>query len=219
MRTEKTASETRIATAIRAEILRGTLVPGQRLVEVDMCERFAASRSVVRLALRQLAAERLIEIRRNRGACVQAVSLAEAADVLEARMTLEGLVAARAAQRADRAQTDALRGLAADLCEAFDSGHLTRYDELSAHLFERIHDIAGHEPARQLIQELSARTVRQPDVVSLTGDRAATSLRELLDVVAAVAASDPAAAEAAMRRHLTGVVESLRSLAVDRAER
>ncbi|ELP63196.1 GntR family transcriptional regulator [Streptomyces turgidiscabies] len=216
MSREGTASETRIAEAIRAEILRGTLVPGQRLVEREMSERFAAGRSVVRLALGQLAAQGLVEIRRNRGACVRAVSLTEAADVMEARMTLEGLAAARAAERADRAQADGLRTLATDMQSAFDSGHLTHYGRLSARLHERIHDIAGHEAARRLIKELGSRTVHQPDVVSLMGDRAAISLRELLDVVEAVTASDPSEAEAAMRRHLTDVVQALRSLAKDR---
>lgn len=128
-------------------------------------------------------------------------------------MTLEGLMARRAAERADRIQADGLRALAAALCEALDSDRLTRYGELSAQLYERIHDIAGHETARELIRELSARTVRQPDVLSLTGDAGAVSLRELLDVVDAVAASDPAAAETAMRRHLSGMVQALRSWA------
>lgn len=64
-----------------------------------------------------------------------------------------------------------------------------------------------------LIETLHARTVRQPEVVSLMGDRAATSLRELLLVVEAVTGSDPTEAEAAMRRHLTGVVEAMRTSA------
>ncbi|MGC9537516.1 GntR family transcriptional regulator [Streptomyces sp. UG1] len=143
MSTDGTVSETRVTVAIGAEILRGTLVPGQRLVEVDMCERFAASRSIVRLALRRLAADGLVEIRRNRGACVRAVSLTEAVHVLEARAALEGLVAARAAERADRAQVETLRALAADMREAFAHGHLTRHRELNTRLHELVHAIAG----------------------------------------------------------------------------
>ncbi|MEV6012808.1 FCD domain-containing protein [Streptomyces sp. NPDC051976] len=119
-----------------------------------------------------------MEIVRNRGACVRAISLAEALHVVEARATLEGLVAGRAAERVDREQTETLRALTADMREAFDRGRLTRYGELSTRLHELVYDIAGHETAHRIIQELRARTVRQPDVVSLMGNRTATSLSE-----------------------------------------
>ncbi|MGC9537517.1 FCD domain-containing protein [Streptomyces sp. UG1] len=71
----------------------------------------------------------------------------------------------------------------------------------------------SHETAHRIIQVLRARTVRQPDLVSLMGDRAESSLCELLEVVEAVAAGDPAAAEASMCQHMTGVVEALRGRA------
>ena len=46
--------------ALRAAILDGEFAAGQRLVEVDLCERFGATRFAVRAAIPVLAGEGLI---------------------------------------------------------------------------------------------------------------------------------------------------------------
>src|SRR5213078_2286572 len=85
--------------AIRDAIVHGEFVPNQRLVEADLSEQFEASRATVRSALVELANEGLVERVQNRGARVRAVSLAEAIEITEVRMALEGLCAAKAAER------------------------------------------------------------------------------------------------------------------------
>src|SRR5438034_10507154 len=72
-----------VAEALRAAILRGEFVPRQRLVEADLCERFGASRFIVRAVLQDLAAQGLVEFQRNRGARVREISLAEAIEITE----------------------------------------------------------------------------------------------------------------------------------------
>src|SRR2546423_1020155 len=84
---------------LRNAILRGEYVPGERLVEAQLCQRLGASRFGVRAALQELASEGLVEVQRNKGANVRKVTLDEAIEITDARMVLEGLVAARAAER------------------------------------------------------------------------------------------------------------------------
>src|SRR5215475_1885436 len=90
--------------ALRAAILGGEFAAGQRLVEVDLCERFGCSRFAVRAAIPVLASEGLVELQRHRGARVRIIPLAEAIEITEVRRLLEGLIAARAAERATRAE-------------------------------------------------------------------------------------------------------------------
>ena len=85
--------------AIREAIIEGEFAANQRLIESDLSERFGASRGNVRTALLQLTSEGLVERMLNRGARVRAVSLAEAIEITEVRMALEGLCAAKAAER------------------------------------------------------------------------------------------------------------------------
>ncbi|MDW9247698.1 GntR family transcriptional regulator [Burkholderia cepacia] len=53
--------------ALREAITGGTLAPGARLVERELCERMGVSRTSVREALRKLEAEKLIEMVPHKG--------------------------------------------------------------------------------------------------------------------------------------------------------
>jgi DNA-binding GntR family transcriptional regulator len=98
-----------VTEALRAAILAGEYAPRQRLVEIDLCERFGTSRFILRSALQELAAQGLVEFQRNRGARVRDVSLAEAIEITEVRILLEGLLAARAAERVTKSEAALLR--------------------------------------------------------------------------------------------------------------
>jgi len=60
--------------AIRQAILRGDLIPGQRLVESDIAEQMGMSRAPVRGALRQLETEGLVVSEPHRGSFVAELS-------------------------------------------------------------------------------------------------------------------------------------------------
>ncbi len=85
--------------ALRHAIIEQALEPGAKLPEDAIGERFGASRTIVRHALGRLAAEGLVELRRNRGATVATPSWDEARDVFDVRLGLERLVVARLAGR------------------------------------------------------------------------------------------------------------------------
>ena len=102
------ADEGGVLDELRAAILAGEFVAGQRLVEVDLCERFGCGRFAVRAAIPVLASEGLVDVQRHRGARVRIIPLAEAIEITEVRRLLEGLIAARAAERATRAEVASL---------------------------------------------------------------------------------------------------------------
>lgn len=87
----------RIYLALRHAIIEQALQPGAKLPEDAIGERFGASRTIVRNALGQLAAEGLVELRRNRGAAVATPSWDEARDTFDVRVSLERLVIMRLA--------------------------------------------------------------------------------------------------------------------------
>lgn len=80
-----------VAAAVSTAIQHGRLVPGQRLVEIDLMRRYGVSRACIRAALRALEAERLVEIVKNRGAFVRRITRQETLhtlDVLDALSVL-----------------------------------------------------------------------------------------------------------------------------------
>ncbi|MFI9393963.1 GntR family transcriptional regulator [Streptomyces bauhiniae] len=100
-----------VCTAIRDDIVAGVHERGGRLTEEVLARRYGVSRVPVREALRTLEAEGFVVTRRHAGACVAEPSEQEAADLLEMRLLLEPLGAARAAQRRTEAHLKVLRGL------------------------------------------------------------------------------------------------------------
>ena len=215
MATQKVPSDARlaVAAAIRIAILQGEYAPAQRLIEADLCERFGTSRFIVRAALQELSAQGLVEFQRNRGARVREVSLAEAIEITEVRQLLEGLEAARAALRINKAEAAALRGIVTDMHAAVAGSELLRYSELNASLHAAIRDIAEHETSARLLRQLRDQTVRHQFSLSLVPGRPAVSLPQHEAIVAAVTAHDPDAAEQAMRDHLQSVIDALQALA------
>ena len=198
-----------VVDAIRNAIADGEFAPNQRLVEADLSERFGASRGNVRTALVQLGSEGLIERVQNRGARVRAVSLAEAIEITEVRMALEGLCAARAAERLTDEDRDRLRGIGTAMQEAVATGDLLGYSELNRQLHSLIRTLGGQATAQAILERLRGQNVRHQFRLAMHPGRAAVSLPQHLEMIDALCAGDPDAAEAAVRRHLRSVIETL----------
>ena len=75
---------------LREAIMSGTLKPGQRLVERELCEMTGVSRPSIREALRLLEADGLVNTVPHRGPVVSTISLDEARQLYAARAVLEG---------------------------------------------------------------------------------------------------------------------------------
>jgi DNA-binding GntR family transcriptional regulator len=195
---------------LRAEILSGALQPSERLVEADLTARLGVSRGAVRTALVRLQQEGLVEHERHRGARVRLVGEREAAEILEARMVLEGLAARHAAARATPEDVAALRAILADMRERLGAGDLLGVSDRNAILHARLLAIAGHATVDRLVAGLRGQLVRFQYRTILVPGRSDRSLAEHTAIVDAVAAGDADAAEAAMRRHLGHVTQALR---------
>ena len=87
----------------RSRILDGTFAGGTLLSEGQVATAVKVSRTPVREAFLQLAAEHMLELYPKRGALVVPVSTADLREVLIARRVVEPWAAATVAQRADRA--------------------------------------------------------------------------------------------------------------------
>jgi DNA-binding GntR family transcriptional regulator len=198
--------------ALRAAILGGEYLPGERLVEADLGARFETSRFTVRAALQSLAAEGLIVTEPNRGAQVRKVSLAEAIELTEVRMVLEGLIAARAASRVTDADVAELTEVGNQMRAAVEADQPRHYSDLNQRLHALIRRIAGHRTADGIIDGLHGQLVRQQYMLSLLPGRPRESLAQHERIIATIRGRHPVAAEAAMRAHISSVIETLRQL-------
>ncbi|WP_326835540.1 GntR family transcriptional regulator [Amycolatopsis rhabdoformis] len=196
--------------ALRAALMAGDVVPGQRLVEAELAETFGVTRASMRAALIDLTAEGLVERIPHRGARVRVVSVEEAVAITECRMVLEGLCAAKAAEKVTDDEIDSLRELAKRLQSAVDDGESMKYSELNRELHRTVREIAGQAVAAEMLERLHGQIVRHQFRLAMRAGRPHVSLPEHLAIIEAISRRDPDAAEQAARAHLRSVITALR---------
>jgi DNA-binding GntR family transcriptional regulator len=194
---------------LREAIVSGQLPPSSRLVEAELCNRFAISRGAVRTALIQLDQDGLVVREPHRGAHVRLVSDGEAVEILQARAALEGLAARQTALCIDDAGRTRLWAIIDHQRRLLANGDLLAASAANAQLHATLIDLSGHHTAQELISRLRSQTVRLQFRTILLPGRSTASHKEHRTIVEAVAKGDPDAAEQAVRRHLFAVADAL----------
>lgn len=212
----------RIARELVRSILLGHFSPGDQLpTEEALCRDFGVSRSVLREAIRTVAALGMVQSRQGRGTVVLpreewnefAPEILEARrelnlgdefllELLEMRRIVEVEAAALAAERAGQ---EDLRAMASHLDAMERVGEdLDAFAELDVAFHDRILAASRNRPLLQLLRLvqptlLAARRVS----VSTRPEGVRRSAREHRRIYEAIAARSPSRARAAMARHLS----------------
>ena len=192
--------ETDVYAALLEAIDRGAFPPGARLVELDLAERFAVSRTPVREALNRLESQGVVARDGKRGLTVAVLDYDQLGELYACREELEGFAARLAARHAAPTEIAVLAArIEADRAAVEDAEALAH----SNRLFHRQLHLAGHN--RYLNQMLTAM---RRSLVLLSGTtlqieaRRQASVAEHAQIVAAIQARDEDQAEAAARAHI-----------------
>jgi DNA-binding GntR family transcriptional regulator len=212
MPTETTGSKDAYDLVLEA-IDHGVYRPGDRLVESELADRFGVSRTPVREALQRLEAQSVLA-RDGRSLVVASLDHDQLGELYVVRAELEGLAARLAAQHAAPEEVRVLF----DLVER-DRGFVGEPDRLSRanRTFHHQIHLASHN--RYLVQQLDMvhRAMALLATTSLAAEgRGARSLDEHEAIVRAIEARDGAAAEAAIRRHISIAFETRLRVDADR---
>ncbi|MGO3153317.1 MAG: GntR family transcriptional regulator [Galactobacter sp.] len=211
--TKRKVGTEEVVDQLRDAMMAGQLVPGQRLVEIDLSETYGASRSHVRAALAELTSEGLVERVANRGARVRSVSVDEALEITEVRAAIEALCAAKAASRITDAEIEELRGIGERMAAAVETGETAEYSKGNQALHARVIEISGQRTAAATLARLRGQVVRFQFQLAYRSGRPAESLPQHLAIIEGVCSRDPEAAAVAMREHLTSVMGAIRASA------
>jgi DNA-binding GntR family transcriptional regulator len=205
---------------ILLDIICGDLAAGEWVDEGALADRYLAGRAGIRDALFRLSLEGLVERRPRLGTVVSSPSFFELQQVFELRVQIEGQCASMAALNARPAEIQAIGAVFADadnIIANSDWRTLVRLDRSFHHAMAvAAHNvwmertlITLHNSALRFWHHSLAR--RQIDAVKSE----ITSHRE---VAAAIAASDPAGAQAAMRKVLGEFPATVRGMFSDLPE-
>lgn len=197
-----------IAARISQAIHEHRLVPGTKLSEEEVAATFDVSRTIVRAALQRLAHDRLVELKRNRGAFVAQPTVREAREVFEARALLEPRTAHSAATRAGPADIASLRRHIDEEHAAMDQGDAGRALYLSGLFHIEIARIADQTTIAAFISQLIARSSL---IIALYWERrrALCESHSHHALLQAFEAKDGPRAEELMTSHLVDLLASL----------
>lgn len=192
-----------VVDALRDDIVKGRLAPGDRLRESMLCERYGVSRTVVREALRQLESERLVSMLPNRGPIVTLLDEAEIASLYEVRCELEGLVGQLFAQRCTAATASALTAHYDEMHHLYLGGTAASRDRSKRAFYEIMLAGAHNEVLADTVRSIHQRVAIFRYVAFSDDERVATSMVEIGHIVEAAARRrDPAAAREACEEHI-----------------
>lgn len=185
---------------LEAEILSGQYVRGEILTEMKLCQALGVSRTPVREALRRLQQEHLLE-ETGKGLMVLGITSEDLRDILEVRLRLEGLAAARTAERITEEQLGQLRETM-DLQEFYlskrDADHIRAMD---SRFHAQIYQFSGSIVLYDTLTPLHKKVQKYRKASIEDASRAADSVQEHRAVFEAIAAHNPQEAERLILQH------------------
>ena len=202
-------SET-IRSGLAADIAAGAIGPGTSLDEQQIADRFDASRTPVREALRRLAADGLVEIRPRRGVVVASLTPERVGDMFETTAEIEAICVRLAAYRMtplERSQLKRLHDSSAELVSTSIPAYADFNLEFHHLIYQGTHNAFLLEQALSLRSRMAA--FRQTQL--LEEGRPARSFAEHAEIVEAILRSDGEEAAKRMRAHLFNGSVSLQS--------
>ncbi len=187
---------------LRSAITSGVLLPGQKLIERDLCEKLGVSRPSLREALRRLEAEKLIVNIPHRGPMVATVTVEEAHELYAVRKLLEGHAAAECARHASTEQISQLKQAVDEL--SLGISHQSHPDILKAkqHFYAALLDGCGNTLVAEILGGLLSRISLLRSTSLLLDSRLPASLREIKAIFNAINKHDAVSAQRLAETHV-----------------
>jgi len=197
-----------IVGAVTRAIVEHRLLPGAKLVEQKLGDRFGVSRTIVRQALFRLSQLKLVRLEPARGAFVAEPSIVEAREVFAVRRMVEGQMVRQLIAQLKVSDVKLLKAHLKDEREAVARIDVATRTKLLFDFHVRMAEVLGNQVLVELMQELVSRC----SLITLmyqSADDAETSNAEHADILAAIEARDADEAARLIDSHLLTVVRQL----------
>jgi DNA-binding GntR family transcriptional regulator len=197
---------------LREAILDLELVPGTVLARQALAEQFGVSQTPVREALLRLAEEGLVDVFPQHATLVSRIDLRAARQAHFLRRSIELELVRELALRRPDGLVEALRrqlGLQQALAEARQYGEFVAADR---QFHQLLYAAADMEALVALVGRVSGHVDRLRRLHLPTAGKTASILRDHRAIVEAIAAGDAAAAQEALRTHLSGTLSAVEEI-------
>ncbi|WP_159350910.1 GntR family transcriptional regulator [Roseomonas harenae] len=197
-----TVRKRHLAAEIAAAIRAGAYRSGEWLRQVDLEERFDATRFDVRAALAELALRQTVEHVPNRGFRIAMPDLRRVRDMLEVRALLESEAAVSALPRLDDAALRLLETKADAFDQAVMEGTMTSQSQTNLDFHDTLYSFAPNRVLVEVATETRDRARLWPLVLWPSVRALRRSAEGHRKIIAALRSRNPAAVSASVRAHI-----------------
>ncbi|WP_269502034.1 GntR family transcriptional regulator [Burkholderia sp. IMCC1007] len=194
---------------LREMIISLELAPGTILSRTELAAQYGLSQTPVRDALTKLGEEGLVDIFPQHATVVSRISVASAQQALFLRRSIELEVVRTLAEQHE---ADLVERLRATLAEQERLSDLARYEafDLADKTFHRqMYEAANVPQLWSLVRRLSGHIDRLRRLHLPVEGKTKAVVRDHTEILLAIEKGDPDAAQAAVRKHLSGTLHQI----------
>lgn len=199
----------RVYDGILADLERRRMVPGQRLIETELAQRFGVGRNAVREAMQRLAVRGVVDLTRHSSATIRKLDAEETMEVLEVAAAMTSLVAGIAARNFQPLRhSEMLSAALREISRSDPQRDSALFSRARRGFYRTLLAIGGNRELMRLFPAIGMHIIYSQFQSPRLHDIRAADYRAICD---AVSAGDVAAAQEAGLRH----VEQVRSVISD----
>lgn len=146
-----------VTVLLKRDILDGFFMPGDRLVESSLCERYGVSRTVIREVLRLLESEHLVSVVAMQGPIVTKLSEEDIINLYLVRAKVESLMIELFIKNATAEDQQQLKALYSQLDQRFLNGSVEQRWEYKDRFYQILLTGAQNNVLEEMILKIQAR--------------------------------------------------------------
>ncbi len=190
----------RIVETIRNAIVNGQLLPGTRIAEPELADKFGISRTPIREAFRQLESEGFISVVPRKGAIVASLSSKDVSNFYELKMVLEGHAARCAAMNLTENDLARMETVNRQIEAAAGKKDLRRVLDLHNEFHDIFLRACGNEKLQSIVQNLVMQFQRFRLILAVPG-KIEGSIRQHREIIDAFREHDADLAEELVKKN------------------
>ncbi len=200
---------------VKSQILNLELKPGEFITDKQIADQLQISRTPIREAFRQIQYEGLLVYEARRGWRVYTLSLEDIHEIFDIKVSLESLIARKAAGCNDRSLQNQLKHKLELLRQAANDNNLDSWIEIDEDLHATIFEMANNDRAHKIIENINDQWHRVRIGFIARTEHLGRSYQEHEAIIAAILEGRPEEAEQFMIDHLNNVRAELVSLLIN----
>ena len=197
---------------LREMILSLELAPGTVLSRAELATRFGISQTPVRDALMRLGEEGLVDIYPQHATVVSRINLSSALQAHFLRRSIELEVVRKLTEGNDAAMVARLRATIAHQKALRDAKDYREFASFDQAFHRQMYEAAGVPELWDLVRRLSGHIDRLRRLHLPVAGKTKAIVRDHGEIVDAIERHDPDAAQAALRKHLSGTLSQIEQI-------